>query len=593
MPAIFSGCCIRFSLLIVALLSVLTAATCAFAGPYYALPGAVGRETPDALTLTYEDESYSYAAGLGWLDLEPGLSAPLLLGGRVYLQHDVLVALQVTLPRLTGVRASGGGTVRVVVDFGVSGAEGSEQLGAQLEPLRAEGTATPERPLTLRLPPLLLPRTLPERLEGLTLKIEAEADVTTLKLEGPAGGSDLSYTVFPLRDPTRLVVDVAVRPGGGLSYASGDEADAELGAVAGNPDTSSDTEPDADARLDAREALLGRLTAPAEVGEDAGEGVRDLGGGATLRSFSVPTLAGSSTVNLVEIAPNQGRFRVQGGSYDLRTPSELTGGALIGLNASYFDPESGRSIGFLKERGGLESLPSRGRAAVGFGFGRPLIGRPEGVLRVRVDGAAPLELNLEDESVTLHTAPGAWVGSPRQGAVVVSATGRVLENKIGPRRVPVGGYVLSYLPQVRPLALIDAGSAVEHDLITKPGVWRFVPEAVEAGPLLVSGGRSAYAPADEAFDPTDQESNVSRRTTRAALGVRADGTVLLLVGTQLTAAELVPIFLDLDAESALQLDSGGSSTLVVDGVVINRPALLQRRVATVITYTPAFQVRAP
>ena len=589
-PEIFSGCCIRFSLLTFALLSVLTAATSAFAGTYYALPNAVGRETPDALTLTYEGESYSYAAGLGWLELEPGLSAPLLRGGRVYLQGDVLDALRVTLPRLTGVRSSGGGTVRVVVDFGVSGLGESEQLGAQLESLRAEGTATLTRPLTLALPPLLLPLTLPERLEGLTLEVEARADITTLQLEGPAWGSDLSYTVFPLRDPLRLVVDVAARPDG-LGRAPGNEAHTDI--VTSDPGTSPNTEPDADARLDAREALLERLTAPAEVGKDAGDGVRDLGGGATLRSFSVPTLAGSSTVDLVEIAPNQVRFRVQGGSYDLRTPLELTGGALIGLNASYFDPESGRSIGFLKEAGALESLPSRGRAAVGFGFGRPLVGKPEGTLRVRVDGAAPLALSLEDERVTLHTTPGAWVGSPRQGAVVVSSTGRVLENKIGPRRVSVGGYVLSYLPEVRPLALIDADSAVEHDLITKPGVWRFIPEAVEAGPLLVSGSRSTYAPADEAFDPTDRESNVSRRTTRAALGVRADGTVLLLVGTQLTAAELVPIFLDLDAESALQLDSGGSSTLVVDGVVINRPALLQRRVATVITYTPAFQVRAP
>ena len=555
------------------------AATCAFAGPYYALPGAVGRDA-DILTVSYEGESYSYAAGLGWLDLEAGLSAPLFSSGRVYLQGDVLDALEVSLPRLAGVRSSGGGTVRVVVDFD---ALGSRELEAQLEPqlqaLRAEGTTTPARPLTLQLPPLLLPENLPKQLEGLTLKVTAEPDATTLQLSTPADGYDLRYNVFPLRNPARLVVDLVVRPGTGL----GGEPEPAPNSASGTELDSSDT---ADAQLDAREALLGRLTAPRE-------GDRDLGGGATLRSFSVPTPAGSSRIDLVEIAPNRGKFRIEGGSYDLRTPSELTGGALVGLNASYFDPDTGRSIGFLKEAGALESLPSRGRAAVGFGFGRPLIGRPEGVLRLRVNGSAPLELNLKEERVVLHTAPGAWVGSPRQGAIVVSALGRVVENKVGPRCVPVGGYVLSYLPDVRPLALVNAGDTVEQDLITRPGVWRFVPEAVEAGPLLVSGGRSAYAPADEAFDPTDQESNVSRRTTRAALGVRADGTVLLLVGTQLTAAELVPIFLDLDAESALQLDSGGSSTLVVDGEVINRPALLQRRVATVITYTPAFQVRAP
>jgi exopolysaccharide biosynthesis protein len=54
----------------------------------------------------------------------------------------------------------------------------------------------------------------------------------------------------------------------------------------------------------------------------------------------------------------------------------------------------------------------------------------------------------------------------------------------------------------------------------------------------------------------------------------------------MTTAELVPLFLELGAEEALQLDSGGSSTLVVAGEVVNRPTLLQRRVATVIAYTP-------
>lgn len=462
----------------------------------------------------------------------------------------MLRALEVSLPRLVGVRSSGGGTVRVVFDF-------EEVESAQLEALQGSGTLTPARPLTLRLPPLLLPESLPERLEGLTLAAEGRADATLVDLSGPAA----RYEVFALREPPRLVIDLTA-----------DLTDAAFGGAG-------------DAQLDAREALIGRL-------EGRREGVRELGGGATLRSFVTPTLAGESQVDLVEIAPNRGRFRVRGGSYDLRTPLELTGRALVGLNASYFDPASGRSIGFLKGGGDLASLPSRGRAAVGFGFGHPLIGRPTGRLSVTVGDGPPLTIELqgvelEDERVTLHTTPGVWVSSPRQGALVVSAAGRVLENKVGPRRVPPGGFVLSYLPEVRDLALIDAGERLSLRLDTRPGVWRFVTEAVEAGPLLVADGRSAYRPEAEAFRTDDPESSVNRRTTRAALGVRADGTVLLLVAGGLTAAELVPLFLELGAEAALQLDSGGSSTLVVGGVVVNRPALLQRRVATVITYTPA------
>ena len=522
--------------------------------PYYALPEAVVVPSSEP-TFSYGGQRYSYAAGLGWLDLESSLSAPRLEAGQVYLQGDVLDALGVTLPRLTGVRSSGGGTVRVVFDVANLGA-------AELDSLRQTGTT--RGPLNLRFPPLLLPADLPGRLENLTLSIGAPgAEGTVLSLTGPEAVGPLRFDVFPLANPTRLVVDLNVEPIPEPPIEATNEAD--------------------DAALDLRERLLDRL-----LGTRTGQ--RDLGGGATLRSFSTVTLAGRSQVDLVEIVPNRGRFAVQGGSAALRTPSELTGRALVGLNASYFDPASGRSIGLLKERGVLESLPSRNRAVVGFGFGQPVVGRPQSELLVTVAGTLRTMISLEDERVTLSTAlgvgAGGQVGSPRRGAIVVSATGRVLENKVGPRRVPTGGFVLSYLPEVRALALVNAGETLSYRLETRPSIWRFVPEAVEAGPLLVDGGRSAFSPALEAFDTEDPESNINRRTTRAALGVRKGGTVLLLVATNMTAGELAPLLLDLRAESALQLDSGGSSTLVVNGEVLNRPAGLQRKVATVITYTP-------
>ena len=536
--------------------SPLTAADGVGSSPYYALPGAVVVPSSEP-TFSYGGERYSYAPGLGWLSLEPGLSPPRLDLGQVYLQGDVLDALGVTLPRLRGVRSSGGGTVRVVFDF--AGLDVGE-----LASLTRTGTT--RGPLTLKLPPLLLPETLPGKLENLTLSVRAPgadvqgADSTVLNLTAPKEAGPLRFNVFPLANPARLVADLSVNP------------------VPEPPTTSG-----GDAALDLRERLLDRL-----LGTRTGE--QNLGGGATLRSFSTVTLAGRSQVDLVEIAPDRGRFAVQGGSAALRTPSELTGQALVGLNASYFDPASGRSIGLLKHRGMLESLPSRNRAAIGFGFGRPVVGRPESKLLVTVNRTLRTVISLERERVTLYTAlgvgAGAWVGSPRQGAIVVSATGRVLENKVGPRRVPTGGFVLSYLPEVRSLALVNAGETLAYRLETRPSVWRFVPEAVEAGPLLIKGGRSAFSPALEAFATEDPESNVNRRTTRAALAVRKDGTVLLLVATNMTAGELVPLLLKLRAESALQLDSGGSSTLVVNGEVVNRPAGLQRKVATVITYTP-------
>lgn len=478
----------------------------------------------------------------------------------------MLGALGVALPQLLGVRSSGGGTpylttMRLVFDF--ANLEASE-----LEALRGQGQFSETLPLRLNLPRSLLPLDLPPNIEEVTLSARDSSAATTLTLSGPGG----QYQVFPLGNPTRLVIDLSAAP---------------RTAVTPKPEDTPATQPDItqpDAQLDARERLFSSLSG-------ARQEQRNVATGVTQRAFTIPTPAGTSQVDLVEIAPGHGSFEVVGGSYDLRPPSELIGSALVGINASYFDPGGGRSIGLLKQRGVLESLPSRNRAAVGFGFGSPLIARLGGTLELTVNGhdrsrRRGLTLPLRTERVTLNTETGSLVGSPRQGAIVVSAAGQVLENKVGPRRVPSGGFILSYLPEVRKLALVNAGDTLDFRLTTHPQAWRFVSDAVEAGPLLVAGGKSAYQPGLEAFDTADAESNINRRTTRAALGVRRDGTVLLLVATQLTAAELVPLFLQLRAENALQLDSGGSSTLVVGGNVVNRPALLQRRVATVIRYTP-------
>ncbi len=552
-PATFSGCSIRFSLALALYLLFGLAA----AQTYFALPGYASVRD-GTITFDYGGTRYAYTPGLGWTGLESSLNAPRLEDGRLYVQSDVLTALGVKLPQLLGVRSSGGGTVRLVLDF--AGLE----PGA-LEELRGEGVFSPARPLELMLPRSLLPLGLSDTPEGLTLKVQDSGDTTRLTLSGPGG----RYEVFPLAEPTRLVIDLQSTPGVTLSPP---EARART-------QTDMQAETQADAQIDAREELLSRLSGPRQE-------ARVIAPGVTLRAFTMPTLAGSSQVDLVEIAPGFGRFDVAGGSYNLRPASELTGTALVGINASYFDPGGGRSIGLLKQRGVLESLPSRNRAAVGFGFGTPLIERLGAQLELRVNGRQEARLSLLSERVTLHTEAGSLVGSPRQGAIVVAPSGQVMDNKVGPRRVPVGGFVLSYQPDVRKLALVNAGDALEFRLTTRPDAWRFVPEAVEAGPLLVTGSQSAYRPGLEAFDTADTESNINRRTTRAALGVRRDGTVLLLVATQLTTAELVPLFLQLRAEAALQLDSGGSSTLVVGGDVINRPALAQRRVATVIRYTP-------
>jgi hypothetical protein len=108
-------------------------------------------------------------------------------------------------------------------------------------------------------------------------------------------------------------------------------------------------------------------------------------------------------------------------------------------------------------------------------------------------------------------------------------------------------------------------------------------DLVQAGPLLVAGGEIvADADADrEGFSAGSGQfdSDITRgRYPRAALGISRDALVAVAcdgrrsnVDGGLTMRELAELMLELGAESAINLDGGGSATLVHRGHLLNRP----------------------
>jgi hypothetical protein len=106
------------------------------------------------------------------------------------------------------------------------------------------------------------------------------------------------------------------------------------------------------------------------------------------------------------------------------------------------------------------------------------------------------------------------------------------------------------------------------------GVAGAVAELVGGHPVLLRGGQ----PAPElAATPA---SFGEARHPRTAVGWRADGTLLLVTvdGRQpehsvgMSLAELAELMLRLGAVEALNLDGGGSTAMVVQGEVVNRPS---------------------
>lgn len=69
------------------------------------------------------------------------------------------------------------------------------------------------------------------------------------------------------------------------------------------------------------------------------------------------------------------------------------------------------------------------------------------------------------------------------------------------------------------------------------------------------------------------------RAPRTAVGLKKDGTVLVLVvdgrssdSKGLTLQELATYFLRLGARDAVNFDGGGSSIMVINGEVVNKPS---------------------
>ena len=159
----------------------------------------------------------------------------------------------------------------------------------------------------------------------------------------------------------------------------------------------------------------------------------------------------------------------------------------------------------------------------------------------------------------------------------------------GPRR---GSVVVDHDGAVRLVERAAAPSTPAGDLL-------------QAGPLLVAGGEIVFdAEADrEGFSAGagQFDSDITDgRYPRAALGLSQESLVAVacdgrrsLVDGGLSMHELAELMVELGSESALNLDGGGSTTLVHRGHLLNRPyssqdqpAPASRPVVTALTFEP-------
>ncbi|HEV8683656.1 MAG TPA: phosphodiester glycosidase family protein [Actinomycetota bacterium] len=133
-----------------------------------------------------------------------------------------------------------------------------------------------------------------------------------------------------------------------------------------------------------------------------------------------------------------------------------------------------------------------------------------------------------------------------------------------------GGVVVSAQPGSLEALLIRSLAPGERVTWTWSFGWAGVGDSIGGYPLLLRDGETMV---------TECSASICFRHPRTAIGVDAEGRILLVVvdgrrrrSVGMDLVDLANLLRRLGAVSALNLDGGGSSTMVVRGQVVNRPS---------------------
>jgi hypothetical protein len=177
---------------------------------------------------------------------------------------------------------------------------------------------------------------------------------------------------------------------------------------------------------------------------------------------------------------------------------------------------------------------------------------------------------------------GSMVKTPLEGCLVaVDAQGSVQEKvNAASISIPSGGFVLSDIKE-GPISSLQQGDTIKLSWHTRPDDWQDVVEAVSGGPMLVKDAKLFVDLKDENFRKAWTGSQIRART---AIGVTANNHLLLTtIEGPHTLWDVAKFLHKLGAVDAMNLDGGGSTTMVVQGATVTRNAnAKQRRVASSI-----------
>jgi exopolysaccharide biosynthesis protein len=306
---------------------------------------------------------------------------------------------------------------------------------------------------------------------------------------------------------------------------------------------------------------------------------------------------GPLSINLLDIDMNKAPVKVQpslaGDSFDRLkdvAAHARESNAIAAINANYFK-SNGTPLGTLIINGEWIAGPLYDRVSMGITEnGNVKIDRVSlrGTLTSNNAEVPSLFLNTINQPrrhgsrLVVYTRRwGSFVRIPYDGCLVaVNAQGEVQDKSLSTMGIPYGGYVLSD-SKTGDISKLNVGDKVELAWHTGPNDWHDVVQAVSGGPMLIKDGNLFLDLKAENFRKGWTGAQIKART---AAGVTKDNHLLLVtIEGPHTLWDVAKFLHKLGAVDALNLDGGGSTTMVVNGTTVTRNAnARQRHVASSI-----------
>lgn len=222
-------------------------------------------------------------------------------------------------------------------------------------------------------------------------------------------------------------------------------------------------------------------------------------------------------------------------------------------------------------------------------------GQRRAVVVNRRPGALGATLYTPAWGTTTPSEPGSaeavlpTLGAVAPGGVHTAAVTELRSGGLTP--IPPGGAVLVARGTTaqRLTAEAPVGTPVTFRLVMNPD-WSTIVNGLGGGPLLVRDGKAIFN-AHEDFSAAV----LAGRTARAAVGQKADGTVVLVVvdgglpgfSVGMTNFELAQTLAKQGVTVGAALESGKASALAFDGKLLDRPAAAEQPVSEMLAVTYA------